>query len=57
MKKIAILSDFHCGHKVGLTPSGYLPDDPAERRAGWIKANKAYYIGLNARSTPTAHMI
>jgi hypothetical protein len=43
MKKIAILSDFHCGHKVGLTPSGYLPDDPAERRAGWIKANKAYY--------------
>jgi hypothetical protein len=42
-KKIAVLSDFHCGHKVGLTPKGYLPEEPADERARWVNANKAYY--------------
>lgn len=42
-KNIAVLSDFHCGHKAGLTPNGYLPDNPAEERARWVAANRAYY--------------
>jgi hypothetical protein len=42
-KKIAVLSDFHCGHKVGLTPKGYLPEEPADERARWVHANQAYY--------------
>jgi hypothetical protein len=46
-KNIAILSDFHCGHKAGLTPKGYLPEEPAEERARWINANKAYYNWYN----------
>lgn len=43
MKKIAVLSDFHCGHKVGLTPKGYLPEQPVKERAEWVTANRAYY--------------
>lgn len=47
MKKIAILSDFHCGHKVGLTPRGYLPEQPVEERSRWIEANRSYYNWYN----------
>lgn len=47
MKNIAVLSDFHCGHKAGLTPKGYLPNEPAQERSRWVNANKAYYNWYN----------
>jgi len=43
MKNIAIVSDFHAGHKFGLTPPGWLPEDPAIRNLEWIQANQALW--------------
>ena len=43
MKNVLIISDPHCGHKSGLTPPGYLPDKPAERRQEWVKNNRGYW--------------
>jgi hypothetical protein len=43
MKNILVISDLHCGHKFGLTPPGWLPNDPAERNLEWIKANRALW--------------
>jgi hypothetical protein len=43
-KKIAILSDFHCGHRVGLTPTGWLPEkDENGEIPLWAQINKAHW--------------
>jgi hypothetical protein len=48
MKNLIILSDFHCGHRFGLTPPGWLPIEPAERNAEWVKANRALFSWYEA---------
>jgi hypothetical protein len=43
-KKIAVLSDFHCGHRVGLTPTGWLPEkDENGEIPLWAQINKAHW--------------
>jgi len=49
MKKIAVVSDFHSGHKFGLTPPGWLPEEPVKRNEEWIKANQALYGWYEAK--------
>jgi len=46
-KRIVVISDLHCGHRVGLTPAGYIheTDDPREQKwAELRKAQWAWYI-------------
>jgi hypothetical protein len=43
MKNILVLSDFHCGHKAGLTPPGWLPEEPVLRNLAWVKASQAVW--------------
>jgi len=55
-KNIAVLSDFHCGHRVGLTPPGWLPEkDENGELPLWAKVNKAHwqwYAAAIARNGP-----
>lgn len=43
MKKVAILSDFHCGHFSGLTPPGWLPSKPKGKIRSVCSINKAHW--------------
>jgi len=42
-KRIGVVSDFHCGHRVGLTPPGFIheTDDPREQK--WAELRKAQW--------------
>ena len=46
-KRVAVISDPHCGHRVGLTPPKYdsKPKDPKELK--WYYARRALYVQYN----------
>lgn len=48
MKKVGIFSDFHCGHRVGLTPPGWMPDKPSHKRQKWYQVAREQYDWFEA---------
>ena len=52
-KKIAVLSDLHSGHKVGLTHPGFLPKEPVAKDRPFVDAARAYwdYYEANLRKS------